>query len=358
MSTSGDRREDLRRNFDAFVAGAGGDPGRLFRLAKIAGDLHLWPQHDELMARAGALAEPGSALARMIRHRVNRRIPRWHFPMLHDDERNAAFDKAIRAVVRPGDRVLDIGSGSGLLAMMAARAGAASVVSCEAQPAVAAMAAEIVSANGFAERVRVVPRPSTDLDVEADLGGPVDVVISEVLSANLVGEGVQATMEDAAKRLLRPGGKLVPASADIVVALAEWTDLKPVGEVSGFDLGPFNRLRQVELGVDGASDALHLRSEPAVLFAFDFAKAAKWRSRNAELGLVSRGGRINGVVQWLRVRLDAATVYENAPGPVFRSHWAPLFHPFDMAIAPAASEQVTIGASHDSEAVAIWQVAD
>jgi type II protein arginine methyltransferase len=357
MTAPGDRREDLRRNFDAFVDRAGDDPVRLLRLAKVAGDLNLWPQHDDLMVRAGALAQPGSALARMIRHRFNRRIPRWHFPMLHDDERNAAFDKAIRAAVRPGDRVLDIGSGSGLLAMMAARAGAASVISCEAQPAVAAMAAEIVAANGFAEWIRVIPRQSTDLDVEADLGGPVDVVISEVLSANLVGEGVQATMEDATGRLLRPGGRLVPASADIVVALAEWTDLKPVGQASGFDLGPFNRLRQGELGVDGASDALLLRSEPAVLFAFDFAEAARWRSRNAELGLVSRGGRINGVVQWLRVRLDATTSYANPPGTGFRSHWAPLFHPFDMAITPAAGERVTLGASHDSDAVAIWQVA-
>jgi protein arginine N-methyltransferase 7 len=355
MTAPGDRREDLRRNFDAFVEGAGDDPGRLFRLAKVAGDLHLWRQHDELMARAADLAEPGAPLARMIRHRINRRVPRWHFPMLQDEARNAAFDKAIRAAVRPGDRVLDIGSGSGLLAMMAARAGAASVVSCEANPAVAAMAAEIVAANGFADTVRVVPRQSADLDVEEDLGGPVDVVISEVLAANLIGEGVQATMEDAVRRLLRPGGRLVPASADMVVALAEWSDLQPVDRVCGFDLGPFNRLRQGELGVDGASDALHLRSEPAVLFAFDFAQAAKWRSRNAELGLSATGGRINGVVQWLRVRLDGQASYENAPGADFRSHWAPMFHPFDAALDPAAGTMVAIGASHDGETLAIWQ---
>lgn len=353
MSTPGDRRDDLRRNFDAFVEGAGDNPDRLYRLSRIAADLHLWREHDDLLARAANVAEPGSALAHMIRHRVNRRIPRWHFPMLHDQERNAAFDRAIRAAVRPGDRVLDIGSGSGLLAMMAARAGAASVVSCESNPAVAAIASEIVAANGFADRIRVIPRQSTDLEVEGDLGGPVDVVISEVLSANLVGEGVQVTMEDAAKRLLKPGGNMVPASADMVVALAEWTDLAPVDRVCGFDLGAFNRLRQGELGIDGASDALLLRSDPAVLFAFDFAQAAKWRRRNAELSLVSGGGRINGAVQWLRVRLDAETSYENAPGPGFRSHWAPMFHPFDRAIEPAAGAPVRIGASHDGDAVTI-----
>ncbi len=222
---SRERREELRSNFDLFVQGAGDDPARLLGLARVAGNLDLWRQHDELLGRARTLAEPGSALSRAIQHRINRRVPTWHFSMLHDRERNEAVDRAIRTAVSPGDRVLDIGSGSGLLAMMAARAGAESVVTCESNPAIAAMAAEIVALNGFSDTIRVIAKPSTDLDVEADLGGPVDVVVSEVLAANLIGEGVHTTMEDAVRRLLRPGGRLVPASGDIVVALAEWTEL-------------------------------------------------------------------------------------------------------------------------------------
>lgn len=354
MTTPRERREELRSNFDLFIEGAGDNPKRLLGLARTAGDLGLWSQHDSLLGRALAHAEPGSALSRAIRSRINLRVPKWHFPMLHDHERNEAFDKAIRAAVRPGDRVLDIGSGSGLLAMIAARAGAASVVTCEANPVIAAMASEIVALNGLAGAIRVIDRQSTELDVEADLGGPVDVVISEVLAANLVGEGVQATMEDAVRRLLRPGGRLVPASGEIVVALAELAHFAPVEAVAGFDLRPFNRLRQGELGIDGASPDLHLRSEPEVLFAFDFADAASWRSRSAELALAASGGRINGIVQWLRIRLDDETGYENAPGPGFRSHWAPLFHPLDLPGDPQAGTRVPIVASHDGSALTIW----
>ena len=355
---SRERREELRSNFDLFVQGAGDDPARLLGLAKVAGDLELWHQHDELLSRASALAENGSALSRAIQHRINRRVPTWHFPMLHDHGRNEAFDRAIRAAVRPEDRVLDIGSGSGLLAMMAARAGAASVITCESNPAVAAIADEIVTLNGFSDKIRVIAKASTDLDVEADLGGQVDVVISEVLAANLVGEGVQATMEDAVGRLLRPGGRLVPASGDIVVALAEWDDLTPIDQVSQFDLRAFNRLRQGDLGVDGSYSGLHLRSDPMNLFSFDFAQASSWRSRTAELSPVSMGGRINGVVQWLRVQLDAEASYENAPGPQFRSHWVPRFHPFDTPIEPPAGSSVPIAASHDGTVLTIWQAAD
>src|SRR5262249_45946357 len=67
----------------------------------------------------GELLEP-VALSRL----AVRTVPRWHFAMLNDSERNDALAVALERVVRPGSHVLDIGSGSGLLAMVAARAGA------------------------------------------------------------------------------------------------------------------------------------------------------------------------------------------------------------------------------------------
>ena len=48
--------------------------------------------------------------------------------MLIDHTRTLAFQRAIEAVVRPGDVTIDVGTGSGILAMLAARAGAAGQV--------------------------------------------------------------------------------------------------------------------------------------------------------------------------------------------------------------------------------------
>jgi hypothetical protein len=60
-------------------------------------------------------------------------VDQWHYRMLNDKERNVAYDKAIRRALqlRPGAVVLDIGGGTALLSMFAARAGAKHVYCCE-----------------------------------------------------------------------------------------------------------------------------------------------------------------------------------------------------------------------------------
>lgn len=90
--------------------------------------------------------------------------------MLNDDARNRAYRRALEAAVQPDDLVLDIGTGTGLLAMMAARSmrhanSTGSVVGCEVHPATANLARRIVAANGLADTVCIVGKRSNDLIV-------------------------------------------------------------------------------------------------------------------------------------------------------------------------------------------------
>ncbi len=80
------------------------------------------------------LSEPKSdpGIDTVVRTILSHKVPHWHLPMLRETARNDVFEAAITGAVTPQTRVLDIGAGSGLLAMMAARAGARAVIACEA----------------------------------------------------------------------------------------------------------------------------------------------------------------------------------------------------------------------------------
>ena len=116
----------------------------------------------------------------------------YHFPMIADTTRNGCFDRAIINHLRKrpaaAAHVLDIGSGSGLLAMMAARAGAQQVVSLEMVPQLAAAARHIVDANGYGDAVSVVGQMSTSVQ-PAEVGGRFDLLVCEIVDDQLLGEG-------------------------------------------------------------------------------------------------------------------------------------------------------------------------
>ena len=84
--------------------------------------------------------------------------------------------------LRPGDRVLDLGSGSGILAIAAAQLGAARATGVELDPEVEPIALGNAARNGVADRVSFVTGDAAAL---APLLGPVELIVSNILrSAN------------------------------------------------------------------------------------------------------------------------------------------------------------------------------
>jgi len=150
-----------------------------------------------------------------------RLVPPWHFPMMNDTYRNALYERAIENLVRSGDVVLDIGAGSGLLAMMAARAGAEQVFTCEIVPPIAAAAAAIVEGNGLAAKVTVIPKKSTALVVGEDLPKPADLLICEIFDVGLLAEDVIPTLKHAKEYLLCANARMIPRAAAVFAACIE-----------------------------------------------------------------------------------------------------------------------------------------
>jgi SAM-dependent methyltransferase len=346
---------DLKDKIAALESRVDGNPAAMLGLARM---LHEDGQKEKALAMcraALALAPDDGKLAAQIKSFINRTVPGWHFSIVRDDARNAAYDAALRRAVTPGARVLEIGTGTGLLAMMAARAGAAAVITCEMTPAIAEKAAEIVARNGYADRVRVVAKHSDKLDAEADMGGRADLLVSEIVSNNLLSEHVLAAHERAVRDLLKPEARAIPARGTVRVALAhDSRETTGLGNVAGFDLSAFNTLAQPVRQIRVGHERLSLRSEPADLFVFDFASAHYCAPAQASVVCRSAGGDVNGIAQWIALELDDVTRYENRPAPGATSCWAVLFYPFSEAVQTEPGQDIRIFGAHNRETLTIW----
>ena len=152
-----------------------------------------------------------------------------HRTMICDRVRTGAFRRAIESVVRPGDIVLDVGAGSGILSVFAARAGAARVYAVERTPA-AVLAAGLAAANGVAEIVQVIHGDITDVELPEH----VDVIVSEWLGGFGIDEGMLVPVIAARDRWLRPGGVMIPG---LVTAWAALVHDRYLAETAAFLAG-------------------------------------------------------------------------------------------------------------------------
>lgn len=137
--------------------------------------------------------------------------PAVHIRMVQDRRRMDAFIRAIEQTVTPDDFVLDIGTGTGVLALAAARAGARRVVAVEASP-IADSAQRLFSANPEGARIELLRSHSTDIS----LNERATVLVTETIGVEAYDEEILSTVSDARKRLLTPDARIVPASLHII----------------------------------------------------------------------------------------------------------------------------------------------
>lgn len=137
-----------------------------------------------------------------------------HRVLLADRIRMAAYREAIHAVVKPGDIVADLGTGTGVLAIEALTAGAAHVHAVEVEPQTLAIARKEIAKRGLADRVTFYAGLSQRVKPKAR----VDVVITETFGNFGLNENVLALLHDARTRWLQPGGTLIPSAVALTIA--------------------------------------------------------------------------------------------------------------------------------------------
>ncbi|XP_072746127.1 protein arginine N-methyltransferase 7 isoform X1 [Anoplolepis gracilipes] len=162
--------------------------------------------------------------------------------MLHDHERNKKYYIALKAAIEKKHQagqeanVLDIGTGTGLLSMMAVRCGADTVTACEAFIPMANCAAKVIKENGFENKIKLVRKHSTKVTIgkDGDMPKRANILVTEVFDTELIGEGALSTFRHAHKVLLEEGSIVVPHSGTVWAQVVEsskvcgWNRVKPI----------------------------------------------------------------------------------------------------------------------------------
>ncbi len=290
-----------------------------------------------------------------------------HRTMICDRVRTGGFQRAIDSVVRPGDVVLDLGAGSGILSVFAARAGAARVYAVE-RTSVAVLAQELAAANGVGEIVRVIHGDVMDIE----LPEPVDVIVSEWLGGFGIDEGMLVPVIAARDRWLKSGGTMIPSSVTAWVALVhdryvaetlEFLQASPYG-VTLDDLAEKTVNEIIYSGTFRHLAADDIRSEAAPLWTTDANEISLVQARSpheAEVSLrVAERGMANALALWFSAELVPGTSLSVGPGDP-PTHWgmttAPLRSPVELTPDTSVRARVRTAPARDTGTWTRWAVA-
>jgi type I protein arginine methyltransferase len=253
--------------------------------------------------------------------------------MAMDAVRMDAYARAIARAVRPGDVVVDIGAGTGILSLLALRAGASHVHAIEPNPAITLLP-DIARENGFADRVTVHRCPS----FEVTLPKPADVMVSDLRGSFPLFEDHLRIIGDARARLLRAGGAMIPERDRLYVAFVEseenWRKIRAGWESfekRGFSAAAARASVLNNAYSDGAAPlaATALLSEPVSWLDLDYRSVDSDFFEATVEPKLARGGTAHGVAAWFDATVLGDIGYSNAPGAslVYSRVLLPLLEP-------------------------------
>ena len=273
--------------------------------------------------------------------------------MLADRPRMEFYRAAIQRHIQPGDRVVDLGTGTGILAALASRRGAAQVYAIDHSP-ILKHARALAAANRI-ERVEFIATHSTEFSVAEK----VDVILHEQMGDGLFDESMVANVSDLRDRVLKPGGLILPSRFELYCEPIKVRDGRHVPfiwelEVHGYDYSALERHRPQEPGyyrLCSSDLALveHCLGEPAPVLTIDLHTV-----QEAELPhditfsrTVVHAGRLDGYAVFFRALVDGDLCLGSGPlDPGRAPHWG--FRVLrtdraDFAVGDVIEARLTVG---------------
>ncbi|MDQ3169834.1 MAG: 50S ribosomal protein L11 methyltransferase [Acidobacteriota bacterium] len=264
-----------------------------------------------------------------------------HRAYLADRPRVEALRRAIHATVRPGDVVLDLGCGTGVLGLIACEAGASRVYAVD-DGGMIEIARAIAQASGYGPRIIHVPGHSTKIDLPERPG----VLVFDQIGSFGFDAGLLEYALDARRRLLQPGARVMPGPVTVHVALASSAEIRSRidfwdSRPSGIDASPArSTVENTEYPIEPRHAELH--SEGAAVMT---AVPASWDGEplSGRVSLTAAtNARVDGLAGWFVAELAPGITMTNAPADANRIDRRIAFLPFDRPIDLRAGDTLDV----------------
>jgi len=283
-----------------------------------------------------------------------------HLVMLQDRIRTEGYKRAIEAVVRPGDRVLDFGCGTGILSFFAARAGASAVYAVDRSPMIRT-AQDLARANGI-PNIRFFKGEGGAVELPTK----VDVIVSEFMGHFVFHEQMLPPLLDLRDRWLAPGGRIIPSRVGLHAGL--------IGDGRGAKDRAF--FRKPQYGVDftavedwpffetttGDLEAGQLLFDPVPLAELDLLSiGAPPETLRGEL-TPPGDAEVFALCGWFDTELADGIGFGTGPADP-PTHWAQVVFPLVRPFRARAGKPIRLSFSPiyrdpDDAAVWRWSIAD
>jgi protein arginine N-methyltransferase 1 len=266
--------------------------------------------------------------------------------MIADTARMNAFATALRATVKPGSVVVDLGTGTGIFALLACRLGARRVYAIEPDAAIQ-VAKEIAAANNCADQIEFVQAMSTDVN----LPERADVIVSDIGGMLPWFQKHIPVIADARRRFLAPGGVLIPQQ-DVA-----WAAVIDAPELYERQSGPW---RDNQFGLDmeaarrivtntwsrGSVTREHLLAEPQAWATLDYARIEDPDVCARIDWSIGRSGTGHGLAAGFDRTVIGGVHLSNAPaaagGERSPGIYGTVFFPWPEPVALATGDLVTV----------------
>jgi protein arginine N-methyltransferase 1 len=279
-----------------------------------------------------------------------------HRLYLSDRTRVALFRRAINAVVKPGDVVLDLCCGTGVLGMLAMKAGAARVYQIDSTQMIQ-IARDVARDNGYEKRAIGI----RELASRANLPEKIDVAIADQLSHFGIGAGMPELFNDARRRLLKTGGCTIPRSIELFVAAVNFPEMSRVASFwdnhpAGLKMRPAHDIA-FNTGYPSEKAPRRWLGKPARMFTFDLTKVTAEHFHGEAEIRASTSGVMHGLSGWFVAELAPQVRMTNSPFSKGRIQRRAAFLPIEKPVAVEKGDCLKIAMDTiPSETILSWKV--